>query len=90
MAKRRNGYYIVFSGRNLTFLEADCLVLITNAAPRTPALIQQITEKIELVSQSNCCIKNSLSSLNLLTMSKKIQYLSQGLLPGYWEDYFCH
>lgn len=39
MAKGRNGYHIVFGGRNFTFLEADCLVLITIAAPRAPALI---------------------------------------------------
>lgn len=39
MAKGSNGYYTVFRGRNFTFLEADCFVLITIAAPQEPALI---------------------------------------------------
>lgn len=39
MAKGSNGYYTVFGGRNCTFLEADCLVFITIAAPQAPALI---------------------------------------------------
>ena len=39
MAKGSNGYYTIFGGRNFTFLEADCLVLIKIAAPQEPALI---------------------------------------------------
>lgn len=62
MAKGRMD--IVFGGRNFTFLQVDCLVLIRTAALQAPALMEQITGKIQLVSQSYCCTKNSLNYIS--------------------------
>lgn len=52
---------IVFGGRNFTFPQVDCLVSIRTAALQAAALIEQITGKIEPVSQSYFCTKNSLN-----------------------------
>lgn len=89
MAKAGNGYYIVFGSRNFTFVEVDCLVSLGSAAPQAPALTEQITGKIEPVSQSYCT-KNSLNYNISRPCQENSIPKSEALLQDYWEDYFCH